>query len=79
MAPNFNDNDLVLATKFLKQIKVNDVVVLDIPKFGAVLKRVQFLNDDEIRVIGDNKEYKSPIYDMKLYKNNIVGKVLYKF
>ena len=54
MAPNFNDNDLVLATKFLKQIKVNDVVVLDIPKFGAVLKRVQFLNDDEIRVIGDN-------------------------
>ena len=79
MAPNFNDNDLVLETKFLKQIKVNDVVVLDIPKFGAVLKRVQFLNDDEIRVIGDNKEYKSPIYDMKLYKNNIVGKVLYKF
>ena len=79
MAPNFNDNDLVLATKFLKHIKVNDVGVLDIPKFGAVLKRVQFLNDDEIRVIGDNKEYKSPIYDMKLYKNNIVGKVLYKF
>ena len=79
MAPNFNDNDLVLATKILKEIKVNDVVVLDIPKFGVVLKRVQFLNDDEIRVIGDNKEYKSPIYDMKLYKNNIVGKVLYKF
>tara|TARA_Y100000768_G_scaffold376246_1_gene348079 strand:- start:2324 stop:2563 length:240 start_codon:yes stop_codon:yes gene_type:complete len=79
MAPNFNDNDLVLATKILKEIKVNDVVVLDIPKFGVVLKRVQFLNDDEIGVIGDNKEYKSPIYEMKLYKNNIVGKVLYKF
>ncbi len=79
MAPNFNDKDLVLTSKFFSNIRVNDVVVIDIPKFGIVLKRVQFLSDDEIVVIGDNKEYKSPIYDMMLNKNNIIGKVLYKF
>jgi len=79
MAPNFNDQDLVITTKFLNKIKVNDVVVIDIPKYGAVLKRVKFLNDNEIEVIGDNKEYKSPIYGMKYNKDYIVGKVLYKF
>tara|TARA_B100000927_G_C16167559_1_gene349992 strand:- start:163 stop:399 length:237 start_codon:yes stop_codon:yes gene_type:complete len=78
MTPNFNDNDLVLVFKFLN-ISINDVVVLDIPDFGFAIKRILLLDNEDIKVIGDNKEYKSPIYNMTLNRKNIVGKVVYKF
>ena len=38
-----------------------------------------FIDNEDIKVIGDNKEYKSPIYNMTLNRKNIVGKVVYKF
>tara|TARA_X000001036_G_scaffold417019_1_gene434616 strand:- start:2300 stop:2539 length:240 start_codon:yes stop_codon:yes gene_type:complete len=79
MTPNFNNEDLILTTKLLINLKVNDVVILDDPKYGVVLKRIHFLKNDQIKVTGDNKEYYSGTYDRIYKKSNIIGKVLYKF
>ena len=38
MTPNFNDNDLIIITKFFFNLKVGDLVILDIPELGTVLK-----------------------------------------
>ena len=57
MAPNFNNKDLIITSKFFYNLKVHDVILLDIPIFGIVLKRIYFLEDNLIKVKGDNTEY----------------------
>ena len=47
MAPNFNDNDLVLSLKYFRSLEVNDVILLTIPKIGIVIKRIKFIIKDE--------------------------------
>ena len=45
MTPNFNENDLVLSLKYFRSLRVDDVILLDIPKIGTVLKRIKSIND----------------------------------
>ena len=35
MSPNFKDQDIVLSIKYLKSLKNNDVVLLDLPNYGV--------------------------------------------
>lgn len=79
MAPNFNNKDLIITSKFFYNLKVHDVILLDIPIFGIVLKRIYFLEDNLIKVKGDNTEYDSPIYNKAYKKDEVIGKVLFKF
>ena len=79
MAPNFNDNDLVLSSKYFRSLKVNDVILLTIPKIGTVIKRIKSINGKDIDICGDNTEYSSEIYKNKYKTNNIIGKVFFKF
>ncbi len=79
MAPNFNNKDLIITSKFFYNLRVHDVILLDIPIFGIVLKRIYFLEDNLIKVKGDNKEYDSPIYNTAYKKDEVIGKVLFKF
>ena len=79
MTPNFNDNDLIIITKFFFNLEVGDLVILDVPELGTVLKRVSFIEDSCIKVKGDNKNYDSLIYNKTYKKDNVVGKVLFKF
>ena len=78
MAPNFNENDLVLSLKYFFSLKVDDVILLDIPKIGTVIKRIKFINGKDIYINGDNKEYSSEIYKNKYKSNDVMGKVLFK-
>ena len=79
MTPNFNDNDLILITKFFFNLEVGDLVILDIPELGNVLKRISFIEDNSIKVKGDNEDYGSLIYNNSYKKDNVIGKVLFKF
>ena len=79
MAPNFNDNDLVLSLKCFLSLKVNDVILLNIPKIGTVIKRIKSINGKDIDIYGDNTEYSSEIYKNKYKLNDVIGKVFFKF
>ena len=79
MTPNFDDNDLIIITKFFFNLEVGDLVILDIPELGTVLKRISFIEDNSIKVKGDNEDYDSLIYNNSYNKDNVVGKVLFKF
>jgi len=79
MIPNFNENDLVLSLKCFRSLKVDDVILLDIPKIGTVLKRIKSINGIDIIIDGDNKEYPSEIYNKKYKTNDVIGKVFFKF
>ena len=59
--------------------KEGDLVILDIPELGTVLKRISFIEDNSIKVKGDNEDYDSLIYNNSYNKDNVVGKVLFKF
>ena len=78
MAPSFNENDLVLSLKYFFSLKVDDVILLDIPKIGTVIKRIKSINGKDIYIDGDNKEYSSEIYKNKYKSNDVIGKVLFK-
>jgi len=78
MAPSFNENDLVLSLKYFFSLKVDDVILLDIPKIGTVIKRIKSINGKDIYIDGDNKEYSSEIYKNKYKSNDVMGKVLFK-
>jgi hypothetical protein len=79
MNPNFKDRDIVLSINYLRSLKNNDVVLLDLPNYGVVIKRIKSINGDDLKLEGDNKKYSSPIYKNIYKKENILGKVIFRF
>ena len=79
MNPNFKDRDIVLSINYLRSLKNNDVVLLDLPNYGVVIKRIKSINGDDLKLVGDNKKYSSPIYKNIYKKENVIGKVIFRF
>ena len=79
MTPNFYENDIVLSFRYFRSLKVNDVILINIPKIGTVIKRIKSINGKELSSTGDNMEYSSEIYNKKYKTNDVLGKVLFKF
>jgi len=79
MAPNFNDKDLVLSLNCFYSVNAGDVILVDIPKIGIVIKRVQFIKNNVLKISGDNHEYTSNIYDEAYNIDSVKGKVIFKF
>ena len=79
MNPNFKDRDIVLSINYLRSLKNNDVVLLDLPNYGVVIKRIKSINGDDLKLEGDNKKYSSTIYKNIYKKENILGKVIFRF
>ena len=78
MTPNFYENDIVLSFSYFRSLKVNDVILINIPKIGTVIKRIKSINGKELSITGDNMEYSSEIYNKKYKTNDVLGKVLFK-
>tara|TARA_B100000482_G_C12458203_1_gene239822 strand:- start:330 stop:602 length:273 start_codon:yes stop_codon:yes gene_type:complete len=78
MTPNFYENDIVLSFRYFRSLKVNDVILINIPKIGTVIKRIKSINGKELSITGDNMEYSSEIYNKKYKTNDVLGKVLFK-
>ena len=79
MTPNFYENDIVVSFRYFRSLKVNDVILINIPKIGTVIKRIKSINGKELSITGDNMEYSSEIYNKKYKTNDVLGKVLFKF
>jgi len=79
MKPNFYENDIVLSLKYFRSLKVNDVILINIPTIGTVIKRIKYINGKELSITSDNLEYSSEIYNKKYKTNDVLGKVLFKF
>ena len=79
MNPNFKDRDIVLSINYPRSLKNNDVVLLDLPNYGVVIKRIKSINGDDLKLEGDNKKYSSPIYKNIYKKENLIGKVIFRF
>ena len=79
MTPNFYENDIVISFRYFRSLKVNDVILINIPKIGTVIKRIKSINGKELSIAGDNIEYSSEIYNKKYKINDVLGKVLFKF
>ena len=79
MTPNFYENDIVVSYRYFRSLKVNDVILINIPKIGTVIKRITSINGKELSITGDNMEYSSEIYNKKYATNDVLGKVLFKF
>jgi len=79
MTPNFYENDIVLSFKYFRSLKANDVILINIPTIGTVIKRIKYINGKELSITSDNLEYSSEIYNKKYKTNDVLGKVLFKF
>ena len=79
MTPNFYENDIVLSFKYFRSLKVNDVILINIPTIGTVIKRIKYINGKELSITSDNLEYSSEIYNRKYKTNDVLGKVFFKF
>lgn len=55
MAPTLKDGDFVTARPFDNKISVGDVVVIEHPKLGKIIKRVTSFNEKgQFKVSGDS-------------------------
>ena len=79
MTPNFYENDIVLSFKYFRSLKVNDVILINIPTIGTVIKRIKYINGKELSITSDNLEYPSEIYNKKYKTNDVLGRVFFKF
>ena len=79
MAPNFNDKDLVLSLNCFYSVKKGDVILVDIPNIGIVIKRVVFIENNVLKISGDNHKYTTNIYDDAFNIDAVKGKVIFKF
>tara|TARA_B100000767_G_scaffold8667_1_gene8512 strand:+ start:670 stop:909 length:240 start_codon:yes stop_codon:yes gene_type:complete len=77
MLPAYKPNDYVVCLK-TKNINVNDVIVLETNDLGKVVKRVQSISGDSLKILGDNQSYHSPLYDMTHELDAVIGRVVFK-
>ena len=77
MLPTLNDNDLILVS-LLKKAKEKDIIVIDIPKYGLLIKRIELIKNDFVSLVGDNKQYTSTACSLPHHRNNITGVMLIK-
>ena len=77
MLPNFKSGQLVFVRK-TRYLSVNDVVVLKTNDNSQIIKRISKIQDNEIRVSGDNSEYDSDYYYQRFNFESVLGKVFFK-
>jgi phage repressor protein C with HTH and peptisase S24 domain len=78
MSPEYVSGNIVVCAKYFKP-KVDDVVIVKTANEGVIIKRIENISNGEITVIGDNKRLSSSLCDVPYAKDNLVGKVLYRF
>ena len=77
MLPNFKSGQIVFARK-KNNFSINDVVVLQTNDNCKIIKRISSIQDQEIRVIGDNSVYDSKYYSQAFHVDDILGKVFFR-
>ena len=74
MYPTLSHNDILVTCE--KKTKAGDIVVLDLPRFGKVVKRIKSLSDERCVLIGDNLSESSACCSIAQSTENIIGCVV---
>ncbi len=74
MYPTLSNNDILVTCK--KKIRAGDIVVLNLPRFGRVVKRINSLGDGSCTLIGDNPSERSTCCSTAQNTENIIGRVV---
>lgn len=78
MAPNYNPDDFVVSFgRRNKQYRINDVVVVEHPVYGRIIKRVVGIDSGKLLLAGDNPASTSSNQLGWLTKDQVIGKVIW--
>ena len=77
MKPAFKDNNYVLTRK-TKNIKENDVVVINLDHYGNIIKRVSSIGVNGVKLRSDNPIYETGSTHGDHRVSEIIGKVIFK-
>ena len=75
MFPVLSHNDLVVTRE--KKISAGDIVVLNIPRFGRVVKRVKILGKSSCLLTGDNSSEQSSCCSTAHSTEYIIGSLFF--
>ena len=75
MSPSYKDGEIVLINASPNYYE-DDVVVLELPKIGYVIKRIKGFKEGKIVLKGDNEKLHSSVCDQLHNKEEIIGKVV---
>ena len=75
MSPSYKDGEIVLINSSPNYYE-GDVVVLELPKIGYVIKRIKGFKEGKIVLKGDNEKLHSSVCDQLHNKEEIIGKVV---
>ena len=75
MIPLFTSGDLVVT--LYSRAKVGDVVVMDLPDYGYVLKRLKQVQKQSVLLGSDNLELFSSCCGVWQSKKHLIGRVLF--
>ena len=78
MLPALKDKDYVL-TRQSSDLQPGDIVVMNLPDYGQVIKRIDSLSTDSIKLSGDNPRLASSCCERAQLKDCLIGKMIAKF
>ena len=74
MYPTLSHNDILVTCE--KKIRAGDIVVLNLPRFGRVVKRIKSLVDGSCTLMGDNLSERSACCSIAQNTEDIIGCVV---
>lgn len=77
MEPGISDSDIVVFCRVLQEYEKGDIVIAEVEQ-GEVIKRIEYIKDGQIYLVGDNDEKSIDSRDFGLVsEKNVIGKVVY--
>ena len=77
MVPSLEDGDLLI-TKGFAQLKIEDLVILTLPGYGYVVKRIKSLSSNSLILKADNKRQDSPLCGIPIALEKVDSKVWFR-
>ncbi len=78
MLPALKDQDYVI-TRSSSNLHQGDMIVMDLPQYGKVIKRIKSITADTINLSGDNPRLSSSCCEQPQLKKHLLGKIIAKF
>ena len=78
MEPTYHSGDYFLLFKFPQSFSVGDIVAIDHPTLGTLLKRVEYVEGDYLYLLGDNRDWSWDSRDFGLLPaDQVRGRILF--
>ena len=77
MVPSLEDGDLLI-TKGFAQLKIEDLVILRLPGYRYVVKRIKSLSSNSLILKADNKRQDSPLCGIPIALEKVDSKVWFR-